>query len=112
MKKEICPKCKLEFGLTEVFMLIRRLDGDIFHCPQGHQQSYGTSEEGKVRIIKNLLSLRDDLENEKDRYESLRTYHGSVNEEFRLTRLSLSATKGVVTKLKKRLAEAEKDSGK
>jgi hypothetical protein len=85
-----CASCHTTFAMTrelnKAFLADRRRG---FYCPQGHAQRYlGETEEQKLR--RQLTSAQQDA-----------TFYRSNME---AAERSLSATKGVVTKLRKRVA--------
>lgn len=85
-----CVSCHTTFAMTrelnKAFLADRRRD---FYCPQGHAQRYlGETEEQKLR--RQLASAQQDATFYRSNMESAER--------------SLSATKGVVTKLRKRVA--------
>jgi len=84
-----CSRCDVIFAVVETYFEQRRRDGKSFYCPNGHSFSYRgpTREE----------SLRLKLERERDRTAFL-----TAN--LDQTKASLSATRGVVTKQKRKLA--------
>jgi hypothetical protein len=84
-----CPGCGMPFAITEDFEDRRRKDGEIFYCPSGCKQSYG---DGENEILKRKLRQAN---SDKKWWQD----HAEMNAR------SLSATKGQVTKLKKRISQ-------
>lgn len=85
-----CGVCGVPFAVpVELLAWSRKQPHRTFYCPAGHDLHYP----GKTEAEK----LRDQLESE-------RRYSANVVARLDQTEASLSATKGVVTKLKKRAA--------
>lgn len=82
--------CGIVFGMTEGLKQARLKDGADFYCPRGHAQHYINSEKSKT--VK--------LQKEVGRLARLVTFERRNKE--RVER-QLSATQGVVTKLKKKI---------
>lgn len=94
-----CARCHMAFGLSVQFEQDRRNDHTNFYCPAGHSNYFpGRSDAEK---LKDKLAQRErDLEWERSQRrhaqaESIERYH------------KLNAVKGVVTKIKKKLARVE-----
>lgn len=83
---EECWVCGVHFGITETFWRRRQNDGGTFFCPKGCRISYG---EGQVTKLKRQL-------------EEAETRRKWERDQREATERSLTATRGVVTKLKKR----------
>lgn len=91
-----CCSCGMTFAVPTEFDRRRREDHKTFYCPSGHPQSYtGKSEEQKQRERAQLLERR--LANRDEDLRAERAAHAT-------TRHRLNATKGVLTKTKKRIA--------
>lgn len=82
-----CGTCGVHHGLTEQFIAARRRDHADFYCPwcQTSLHYSGESDEERTRRL-----LADE-----------RSRSGRLTAELDQTRASLSATKGVVTRVKK-----------
>jgi len=89
-KWETCCNCGIEFAMPERFHDMRRADHELFYCPFGHPQHYIV---GKTRV---------ELAQEK----AARAEREAANiaESLRIERASHTATKGQLTKAKKRAA--------
>lgn len=84
-----CARCGVAFGITQDLEHRRREDHDTFYCPHGHPNVFrGKTEAEKLREEKRLLERR--LANK--------------DEDLRSTRASLVATRGQLTKTRKRVA--------
>lgn len=88
-----CATCGVIFGVPDEFDARRRADAKTFYCPTGHSMSYNESKADKLArelaAAKNqLASARADVEFYKDAGETAQR--------------SLTATKGVVTRLRNR----------
>jgi hypothetical protein len=82
-----CGECGVVFGISKGFMRARREDHDWWYCPNQHGWRFsGESESEKIRRQRD--EARDDL--------------AAARASRDQTEASLRATKGVVTKLKKR----------
>ncbi len=83
-----CAACSMAFGITEDFEARRRKDHKGFHCPAGHSNVFrGKTEEER---------LRERLRLAEDATARERAYRDQAE-------ASLRATKGVVTRQRKRL---------
>lgn len=91
-----CARCGIVFGIPTDYEERRRSDHNSFYCPSGHTNVYnGKSEAEKLR---EQLAARDRaIEAERARVDYWRR-------EQEQTKLRLSATKGQLTKTKKRVA--------
>jgi hypothetical protein len=77
--------CGVLFAVPEKLLDTRRFDGESFYCPNGHRLSF---DGNRTRLQNELARTKDRLASERARRDQ--------------TEASLRATKGVVTKLKKR----------
>ena len=84
-----CGTCGFVFGLPEDFIRLRHQDGRSFYCPNGHYVGYGETEH--ERLQQELQQAKNSL--------------SGVRRDLASERRSHSATKGTVTKLRRR-AEA------
>jgi hypothetical protein len=94
MKNLNCCNCGTKFAMEDSIYADRLEDGGIFTCPNGHKQHFTESENKKLRDkvakLERLLRMaREQRDNNKRWYEGCER--------------RLSATKGVVTKLKMKL---------
>jgi septal ring factor EnvC (AmiA/AmiB activator) len=86
---QTCCNCGVLFAIPELMDDQRRRDHQNFWCPNGHSQHYtGETDEQKLRKV------RDQLAREQASHDQ--------------TLASLSATKGVVTKQRKKLERVAK----
>lgn len=87
-----CAECGILFSVTEDFQERRRKDHRAFFCPSGHSNFYrGESEEEKYKRL---------WREEKERRAA------AVAREDQ-ARAQLAATRGVVTKQRRKLKEIE-----
>lgn len=98
-----CPSCGVTYGLSEEYEARRRKDGRSWKCPNGHFVGYTKSDLDREREAREAAereaaaaaaearAARRQLKDERTRHES--------------TRRSLSATKGVVTRVKRRVGK-------
>lgn len=85
---EHCCDCGMAFAMAADFRIRRLNDHGWFYCPAGHRQHYtGKTEEQRQR----------------ERAERLERQLANRDEDLRATRASLIATKGVLTKTRKRV---------
>lgn len=85
LEVEICT-CGVLFAAPRYMLETRREDGESFYCPNGHSLSYDGA----------IVRLKRDLKDAKDRAARERALRDQ-------TEASLRATKGVVTKQRKKL---------
>lgn len=86
---EHCCACGMAFAMSADYERRRRDDHRNFYCPAGHIQHYtGDTEEQRQR----------------KRADRLERQLANRDEDLRATRASLIATKGVLTKTKRRVA--------
>ena len=83
-----CNSCHTIFAMTEALDKARRADRQTFWCPLGHTLWYPGETEEK-RLKRQLASAEQDAAFYRDN--------------LRATERSLAATRGVVTKLKKKV---------
>lgn len=84
-----CGVCGIVWGMPEAWLDIKRKDGEGWYCPNGHQWHWsGETEEGR---------LRRTLKQERER-------SGRLAANLDQTKASLNATKGHVTRLRKRVS--------
>ena len=84
-----CPNCGMEFGVPPRYDERRRDDHKSFYCPSWHSMNY-EQESDKERLKRQLDRAKDDA--------------ARARASFDQAAASLRATKGVVTKMKKRAA--------
>jgi hypothetical protein len=84
-----CGNCGIEWGLPEWFLNERREDGIGWLCPNGHSFVYNKGLSKKELVEAELRRTKDKLAAARARADQ--------------TEASLRATKGVVTRQKKRL---------
>lgn len=92
----MCGNCGVVWGIPEKFMELRRIDGKIHFCPNGHEWHYGGETEAQ--------KLRRELETTRDRLSAERAAKDQARAHAADLKASLRTTKGVVTKMKKRVA--------
>jgi hypothetical protein len=94
-----CSKCDVLYGLTEEFVQARRKNHETFYCPNGHEWHY-SGENTEERLKRELREERERKERECSRANR---NHARAERE----RASLVATKGHVTRLKRKIAAGE-----
>lgn len=92
---ESCCVCGVIFGLPDHLQKKLQTEGGNFWCPNGHMQHY--TEPTVSRLKKQLADAKRLAELRQQWYDAEREDHEA-------TRRSLSATKGVLTRTKKRIA--------
>lgn len=93
---EECYNCSCMFGMPQDFYAHCRNTGESFYCPHGHKQYYTTPKITKLRRELERAERQRDLAREATRNEAIRR---------RGTERQLSATRGVVTRVKNRTAK-------
>jgi hypothetical protein len=86
-----CGNCGIPFGIPDDLERARRQDGGAFYCPNGHRISWSETENAKLQ--RQLKFERDRIASERARADGAEA--------------SLRATKGHVTRLRKRVIEGE-----
>lgn len=84
-----CASCGVSYALTDAYETRRRDDHERFYCPNGHGQSY---------------PQKNEAEKQRERAERLERQLANRDETLRIERASHSATKGQLTKTRKRIA--------
>lgn len=90
-----CPSCGITYGVPEDFNRKRSEDGETWYCPRGHRVHYGETD---VQRLQKAL----------DQSEHSRTWAQQRHRDECIKRRGverrLSATQGVVTRTKNRIA--------
>lgn len=95
---EVCISCGVVFGLSEQHKGQLKRTGATFYCPNGHGMVYGNTLEEQVKKLKKQLA------EEQETAEYWRRSTIAEEKDHNSTKRRLSATKGVLTKTKKRVA--------
>ena len=96
LKIERCCSCAVVFAMPESMYRERRESRQLFYCPNGHGQRYtGPSE---------LSRTKDELVRVQQRLEQEQAHSKAISEYNQRVTRRLSATKGVVTRQKKRIS--------
>ena len=82
-----CSECGINYGLSGHYERKRTEDHKTFYCPNGHNQHFPAESEAE--------KLRRQLKDQQK-------YADNLNAQLTQSESSLRATKGVVTKLRKR----------
>jgi hypothetical protein len=90
-----CFKCHVVFGLTADHNRQLRERGDTFYCPNGHDQHYIITEAQRLR--REVDAMQREIEGRDQRL-------ASMQDDLRCETLSHRATKGQLTKARKRAA--------
>jgi hypothetical protein len=98
-----CGACGISFAVPTRWYEQKRADRTDWHCPNGHTRHFTGPTEA--------VRLRDELAREKHRTEQAQAdakwwqaRSAEANQREQITHRRLSAHKGVVTKLRKRVA--------
>jgi len=83
-----CAECSTLFGMTEDMQERRRRDHKTFYCPMGHSNYYGA---------------KSDIEKARDEAKAAKDRAARLSAELDQTNASLTATRGVVTRQKRKL---------
>ena len=94
MRELNCCNCGTKFAMEDGIYLQRKTDGKYFTCPNGHEQHFSESENKK---------LKDKVASMEKQLSSVCRQRNTWRGIAESTGRSLSATKGVVTKLKMKL---------
>lgn len=86
MKLKDCPTCGIIFAITEQLEARRREDGKDFYCPSAHRMSFGGSA----------------VEGLEMKLEAVRARNLELSGDLSKERLSHIATKGKLTKERKK----------
>lgn len=96
MEPICCCSCGITFGIPDTFVNELRVTHAEFWCPAGHPLSFrGESEPER---------LARELKAERDRLAAERARHDQTRAELREEQRRLSATRGVVTRTKRRIS--------
>ncbi len=87
-----CCSCGVSFGMTTAMERQRRQDHTGFYCPNGHGQHFTAKSDADL------------LQEERRRAKRLASLLDDEQQQHRATERRLSATRGVVTRTKKRIA--------
>ena len=93
--QESCCHCGAVFGLAEHFMKARRTDGADFFCPNGHCLVYKNGP---------LERAKRELQHERRWRDQAEADARELRKSKRAVQRSLAATRGVVTRTKRRIA--------
>lgn len=91
----VCGECGISFSMPEKFINERKEDGGTFYCPNGHPRVFREPE---------VKRLKKELEAAERRAKLFHGYYEAEQNDHEHTRNRLRATKGVLTKTKKRVA--------
>lgn len=93
---EVCCTCGVAFAMTNALRAERLKDHKWFYCPNGHSQQYVAKSEAE--------RAREELEAEKRRHGWTAQSLERANERVKAKEYQRRATKGALTKTKKRIA--------
>lgn len=93
-----CTECGVSYALTAAFEGRRRNDHKTFYCPNGHEQYYPQKSDAEL--------AREEAQQQRERAERLVRQVNQIGDRLTSERRSHSATKGQLTKAKKRAAHA------
>ena len=96
LSTEVCFHCGMTFGMPETLQDKLRRTHETLWCPAGHRQSY--------RDESDVQKAERELQEERDRHDrTAAQLRDTKVDKVRIER-RLAATKGVVTKVRKRIA--------
>ena len=90
-----CIDCGAPFGISDALHRHFRKTGETFYCPSGHSQCYRETDEARYNKQLDQLNAQIIRAKEEALYQRNLRLH---------TEHSLAATKGVLTKVKRRVA--------
>lgn len=90
-----CANCGMTFAMPERYLRKLRQEGGAFYCPAGHSQHFRESE---------VKKLTKQLETAERQTKLVQGYYQAEQNDHEHTRNRLRATKGQLTKTKKRVA--------
>lgn len=90
-----CCSCGMAFAMPDSYLRGLREKGDSFFCPAGHSQRFSEPE---------VKRLKKEVEAAKRQTEQYKKWYNAEQRDHEHTRNRLRATKGVLTKTKKRVA--------
>jgi len=99
---ETCYKCAVVFGMPRVLYNTCRRDKQVFYCPNGHGQSYTTSEADDLRA--KLQKQEQATAAARAEAERERRWRQEGYEERQRLECRLAAQRGVTTRIKNRVA--------
>lgn len=102
MITENCYLCGVLFALPAAFERDRRSDQKAFYCPNGHGQSYVGETEAQ-RLAKQLAAKEREVQAAKSREQHALSEASYFRKERDTKERQLRGTKGVVTRLKRKL---------
>jgi hypothetical protein len=88
-----CPSCAVIFAVPDRLDKERREDGHAFYCPNGHSMSYS----GEITKLRARLK---DAERDREWFKEAERHERETRQ---LVERRLAATKGAVTKLRRRV---------
>lgn len=91
-----CANCGISFGLTKDYIRRRREDGEGFHCPSGHSNTYA----GKTEVDR----LKRELESERKLKEWAQQDATKARERATHQERRANTFKGHLTRTKNRIA--------
>lgn len=100
MVAETCWVCGTAFAMSYGLHAKRKADGGSFYCPNGCHLGYGESQVEKLQ--KEIAREKHLREQETARLRDAVAY---VQSEHERTQASLRSTKGVVTRIKRRVGK-------
>lgn len=94
LEAETCCTCGIPFGMPDYHKKKLLREGGTFHCPNGHGQHYNDPE---------IPKLKKQLKEVERQAALVESWYKAEQDDHEYTRRRLSATKGVLTKTKKRV---------
>jgi hypothetical protein len=93
---QVCAACGITFAMPDHFVETRREDHKTYYCPNGHYLHFPQQSDAE--------KAQAEAEKYKRLWKQEQRYAANVLNERNAAQKQLSATKGQMTKLKKRVA--------
>lgn len=102
-----CGECGIHFAMPETFRQECKNTGQGWHCPNGHARVYGETEADRLRkqIEANAQHFMKQLEASQRKATNLEERASQLTGEKAAVQRQLSAAKGAITKVKRRVAK-------
>lgn len=96
-----CYSCGVTFGLEQSYQQTKRNNHSSFYCPNGHAQHYP----GKTEQEKEIERLKQEVRNVTVSRDYHRDRAEEKQREAETAKRSAAASRGVVTRIKKRITK-------
>lgn len=100
-----CCSCGVLYAAPDTFLAQRRKDGVPFYCPSGHSQSFTKSDAARAKELQAQLDQQKiKLSQAEASSRNWREWGNQQQDQKEALDRRLSATRGVVTRMKNRVA--------